>query len=294
MSDDIGPPRITRAAEAHNNEVSMPKAKTTALAKWDEELAKQAAVAAGMEAGAGGGQFFSLKAGMLTFAGSPFPNNEMACIVLDGVMEYRYYEGKYAEGVATSPKCFAFGRDEATMAPHQVCQEAGSAESEQCKGCPRNEWGSAETGKGKACSNSRRLALIPAGSFDNSGRLSLIEEVEHYQGAEIAFLRLPVTSVKGYAAYVTQLAATLKRPPFGVVTRVKVMPDQGTQFKVVFTALQAVPDKVMGAVMERHKEAMGVIEFPYAAYDAAPAKPAGRAPMARPAARPVPGKGRKY
>lgn len=273
----------------------MAKKQTTALAKWDEELAKQAAIAAGMESGVGTGAFFSLKAGMLTFAGSPFPNNEMACIVLDGVMENKYYEGKYVEGVASSPKCFAFGRDEATMAPHQVCVDAGSAVSDQCKGCPMNEWGSAEVGKGKACGNSRRLAMIPAGSFDNSGRLALIDDPEHYKGAEIAFMRLPVTSVKGYAAYVTQLASTLKRPPFGVVTRVKVVPDQQTQFKVTFSALQAVPDALMAEVMERHKEAMGTIEFPYSAYEAAPAgRPAAKAPLARPAARPVPGKGRKY
>ena len=37
------------------------KTQTTALVKWDEELAKQAEIAAGMEANTGGGQFFSTK-----------------------------------------------------------------------------------------------------------------------------------------------------------------------------------------------------------------------------------------
>jgi hypothetical protein len=271
----------------------MPKGKqTTALAKWDEELAKQAQVAAGMEQGTGTGQFFSLKAGVLAFAGSPFPGNELACVIADGVLENVYYEGKYVEGVANAPKCFAFGRDEAAMEPHEVCVKAKTAQCDACRECRMNQWASAETGKGKACRNSRRLALIPAGSFDAQGRLELIEDEEHYRGAELAYLRLPVTSVKGYAAYVKQLAATLKRPPHGVITRVKVVPDQQTQFKVVFSAIQPVPDAVMGVIMQRHAEAAEVISFPYPAWEGA-AKPAAKGPVNR-AAAPAPGRGRKF
>ena len=271
----------------------MAKGKSTAVATWNEELAKQAVVAAGMEAGAGGGQFFSLKAGQLSFGGAPFPNNEMACVILDGVMEHVFYEGKFVEGAPASPKCFAFGRSLDEMAPHKVCLEAGSAESDACAGCPRNEWGSADVGKGKACRNTRRLALIPAGSFDNQGRLQLIDDPEHYKAAELAYMRLPVTSVKGYAGFVNQLAAALKRPPHGVVTRIKCVPDTATQFKVTFMPIQALPDSVMGVVMERHKEASDAIMFPYAAYDATPTKaPAGRAPARAQAS--VPGRGRKY
>lgn len=268
----------------------MPKGKqTTALAKWDEELAKQAQVAAGMESGVSSGQFFSLKSGVLSFGGAPMPGNEMAVVILDAILENVYYEGKYAEGVANSPKCFAFGRDEAEMAPHEICDKADVAECENCAGCTKNLWGSADIGKGKACRNSRRLALIPAGTFDSQGRLDLIEDVAHYQDAEVGYLRLPVTSVKGFSTFVKQLAATLRRPPHGVVTRIKVVPDAQTQLKVVFSAVQALPDSVMPVIMERHAQAVEAIAFPYPAYD--PAPKAKSVPTAAPAR---PGRGRKF
>lgn len=257
--------------------MARPK-QTQALARWDEELAKAAQVAAGMEQSSGGGKFFSLKAGQLTFGGAPMAGNEMAVVILDSVMENVFYAGRFVEGEQQGPKCFAFGRGEGDMAPHEVCFSAKSAEAEMCKACPKNEWGSAEVGKGKACRNTRRLAMIPAGAIDREGRVQMIEDEEHYKGAEVAYMRLPVTSVQGYASYVTQLAAALKRPPFGVVTRVKVVPDPKSQFKVTFTAVQPLPDSVMGAVMARHNEIVETIAFPYVAYEAvaAPAPKPGR------------------
>lgn len=262
---------------------------TTALATWDEELAKQAQVAAGMESGVSSGQFFSLKSGVLSFGGSPMPGNEMAVVIVDAILENVYYAGKYAEGVANAPKCFAFGREESEMAPHEVCTKADAQENDTCAGCAMNQWASADTGKGKACRNSRRLALIPAGTFDNQGRLDLIEDEEHYKTAELGFLRLPVTSVKGYATFVKQLAATLRRPPHGVVTRVKLVPDAQTQIKVVFSAIQNLPDALMPTIMERHQATREVIAFPYPAYEASPAP---KVP-ARSAA-PATGRGRKF
>ena len=45
----------------------------TSVAKWDEELAQQAAIAAEMEANTGGGQFFSVRGGQLSWQDSPPP-----------------------------------------------------------------------------------------------------------------------------------------------------------------------------------------------------------------------------
>ena len=59
----------------------------TAITKWEEELAKQADVASAMEANAGGGQFFSLKSGILSWQDAPLPGNQMAVIIVDGILE---------------------------------------------------------------------------------------------------------------------------------------------------------------------------------------------------------------
>lgn len=262
--------------------------KSTALVKWDEELAKQAEIAAGMEANTGGGQFFSLKGGILSWQDAPLPNNQMAVVILDSIFETTYYEGKYDPDTPQSPVAFAFGRDEKTMVWHENSDPefAGKLciESDVC------QWGSADTGRGKAARETRRLAMIPAGSFNQAGKFELFEEEEHFASTAIGFMKLPVTSVKGYASFVKQVAGALRRPPFGIVTKVKVVPDPKTQFKVVFEPIMNIPDELMGSIMQRHEEAKSTIDFPYQPADEEKAPPPKRG--SRAAAKPA--RGRKY
>lgn len=234
-----------------------------AITNWDAELAAQAEVAADLEANSGGGQFFSVKSGVLTWQDMPLPGNEMAVIVLDTIFENVYFNKPFVAGEEQSPTCFAFARDEDELFPHKIVVEAGQAQSDSdCSQCEHNEWGSANTGKGKACRNTRRLAMIPAGTF-NDGTLQMFEEEDHFATTAVGYMKLPVTSVKGYANYVKQVAGALKRPPHGVVTRVSVVPDPKTQFKVLFEPLHKVSDEIMGAIMARRSEVMPLIDFPY-------------------------------
>lgn len=233
--------------------------KSTAIANWDEELAKQAEVAAGMEESVASGQFFSLQGGQLSFNDAPIANNQMAVVILDSILENVYYEAAYDPDDPQGPTCFAFGRANDEMGPHDVVV---TPQSEDCESCPMNEWGSADVGRGKACRNSRRLAMIPAGTMVHDD-FEPFEDEAKFKTASIAFMRLPVTSVKGYAAFVKQVAGALKRPPHGVFTKVSVVPDPKTQFKVVFEPLDLIPGDLIGPVMERHEEAMSIIDFPY-------------------------------
>lgn len=270
---------------------STTTSKSTALVKWDEELAKQAEIAAGMEANTGGGQFFSLRNGILSWQDASLPNNQMAVIILDSIFETAYYEGKYDPDTPQSPVAFAFGRDEKTMTWHENSDPefAGKLciESDVC------QWGSADTGRGKAARETRRLAMIPAGSFNPvSGKFELFEEEEHFASTAIGFMKLPVTSVKGYASFVKQVAGALRRPPFGIVTKVKVFPDPKTQFKVVFEPVMNIPDELMGTIMQRHEEAKSIIDFPYQPADEQPAPPPPPKRGSRAAAKSA--RGRKY
>lgn len=274
------------------------KATTTAVAKWDEELARQAQMAAAVEESTATGQFFSLKSGVLSFNDAPLPNNEMAVVILDGILETVYYEGKYDPDEPQGPVAFAFGRDEKTLTWHEnsAPEFAGKlcSESEVC------EWGSAETGRGKAARETRRLAMIPAGTFEN-GKFKAFTDEEQFESAAIAYMKLPVTSVKGYAGFVKQVVGALKRPPHAIFTKVKVVPDPKSQFRVVFEPLSQVPDDLLGIIMQRHEEAKASIEFPYPRYDENEvSKPAPRgrggkaAPPARGAKAAPPARGKRY
>ncbi len=244
--------------------MSTKKKTGKAVANWDEQLAADAEVAANMEESTASGQFFSVKGGVLSFNDAPLPDNQVAVVIVDHILENVFYEGAYDPDDPCGPTCFAFGRNDDEMEPHQKVVDAEQFQGEVCKDCENNEWGSADTGRGKACRNTRRLALIPAGNFnDKTGDFEPFEDEEHYESAAIAFIKLPVTSVKGYAAFVKQVASALKRPPHGVFTKIKVVPDPSSQFKVVFEPIGQVPNDVLGAIMKRHEEAQGIIEFPY-------------------------------
>jgi len=265
-----------------------PTAATTGtdIIDWEEEMERQASIAVDSQrASGGGGRFFSMKAGVLTFDGNPLPGNRMVVAILADTMESSYYDQPFQEGVPASPVCFAFAKHESQLEPHTAVDNDDYFErqSDVCQGCPRNEWGSARTGKGKACSNVMRLAMIPAGTFSEKGTGraktiefdGLIDDEDHYKSAEEAFMKVPVMSVKNYSAFVKQVAADLKRPPHGVFAEVWLEPDPKSQFKVMFEVVDKVPSHLLGTLMARHAKAQASIDFPYnppAEPEAPPAK----------------------
>jgi hypothetical protein len=276
--------------------IKVTKPQTTEITNWEQELAAQAEVAAAMEANSGGGQYFSTRGGILALNDAAVPNNQMAAVVVDSILENVFYDAEYDPDVPAAPVCFAFGRDEATMAPHPNVVERGQAQNATCRGCPMNEFGTAERGKGKACRNTRRLGLIPAGDLTADGRFKAFDDEDHFASAAVAFLKLPVMSVKGYANFVKQVAGALKRPPHGIFSKVKVVPDPKTQFRVLFEPLSAIPNGLMSAVMKRNQEVKATIEQPYSLdveERAVPEKKPARG-VAKPSGRPAVRKGTKY
>lgn len=221
------------------------------MVSWNEELAKRAQIAAAIEENVGsGGSFISLKGGRLSYQGAEIPGNKMNVVVLDHILEYNYFEGRYDPDSPQSPAAYALGRDENTIRWHEnsIPEYAG----ELCKDSDINQWGSADQGRGKACKNQRRLALLTE---------DLVEDAEAIEGAQPAFLKIPVTSVKGWAGYVRQLEKTLQRPPLGVITEISIVPDAKTQFKLQFKLVETIED---GDVIEALLAKADAIEIDFA------------------------------
>ncbi len=261
---------------------TAPKAQ---LNKYDEELAAFAAQYAGMEDGSTGSlQFISTKGGRLSFNGGEIPEGRMNIVVLDHVLENQFYSDAYDANNPASPVCFAFGTSDKEMKPHE---KASEPQADACHGCPMNEFGSAERGKGKACKNIRRLAIITEG------------DLEDIENATVAYLKVPVMSVKNWAGYVQQLGNVLKVPPFAVVTEVSIVPDPKSQFRLQFKMVEQITDKAqVKALIAKREGIQQELRTPYqvfgAAEEEAPAprgaakkKPAGR-PAPRAATKPAP------
>jgi len=225
--------------------------KGTEIQRWDEEMAKQAEAYAKQEANSGGGAFFGTKGGVLRFNDNPLPNNEIACVILDSVLTNGYYEEDYDENNPKSPDCYAFGRDEDEMSPHEDSEDK---QNESCAECAFNVFGSGK-GRGKRCKNGRRLALLAAGSFDDRGRFKPYTDEDQFAKGAVGFLNVPPTSINAFGAYVKQIAGTLRLPPNGIFTRVKEIPE-GSFFSFSFEALTPVPKSIIPIVMKRRDEAM--------------------------------------
>lgn len=254
----------------------MAKKKAAAIVPWQAAMEKDAKVATDMVASSAGGQFISTKSGQLTMGGNPFPNNEMVVVILDSVRENVYYEGRYDPNNVQAPTCYAFNRKEEDLSPHE---KVADPQNKTCKGCEHNEYGTSDTGKGKACGNVVRLALVSAGDVDpKSGEFTPYEAPAALENQAIAFMKVSVTSVKAFATYVTRIAGTLNRPPYGVYTKISVVPDDNNQHKILFEAAgqEPISNDLMDVVYARHQEAEAAIDFPYSVRDEEEKKPAKR------------------
>ena len=235
----------------------------SAIVKWDAELAAMAALATEVEENVGaGGNVINTGGGVLMYKGAEIPDNKMNVVVIDHTILYMDYEGDYDPKNPAIPRCFAYGRDEKTLVPHE---KAADPQSETCKDCPMNAWASAVRGAGKHCKNSRKLALITQGDLDD------------IENAEVCFISVPVTSVKAWAGYVRQIAEVLKRPPLGVITEIKLKPSPDGGFKMEFKLVEAIDDgDSIGALIEKRKGSIKDLEAPFVQIEKAEQKPAAR------------------
>lgn len=261
------------------------------MAKYDEELARRAGKFKAIESSVATGSFISVRGGVLTYQDNAVPGNKIRVVVLAAIMENVFYQGSYDPNNPSPPACYAFGSDESEMAPHE---KASDPQADACSECPMNEWGSVGDGsRGKACKNIRRLAVMVESALD--GDIS---------GAEVAFLKLPVTSVKAWASYVNQLSAG-GLPPCAVITEIMVTPDAKTQFKVSFSCADRIEDDLLPEVFAKSDAAETEIAFPYqeaseVPFDVQPArsrqargaKPLQQAPIRRGPTPPAAGRSR--
>jgi hypothetical protein len=128
---------------------------------------------------------------------------ELDVVILDFVYFNAYYENGFVKGVVESPVCFSLSADPKGAAPSA---KSPDPQCDGCDGCPQNQFGT--KGKGKACKNRVRIAVLPADMASTN------------ENTRIVILDIPPTSVKGFQNYVASVARSIQRPPYGVVTHV--------------------------------------------------------------------------
>lgn len=247
----------------------------TALVTYEEKRKAAAGAYVAQVRAPPSGDILSIKGGMFSL-GEDSLGDQLCVVVLNSVWENTYFEGKYEEGKPQAPTCYAYGRAADEMAPHPSMAEHPEQfipQHNECTGCPKNEWGSAATGRGKACQNRERLALIPAGEYTKRPKsrdfdLDLYDGATpdgkaHFRDADALVLKLPVTSVGNWNEYVRKLAA-MGQPVFGVATRMFIEPHKKFQYEVKFEMIDVISDESYDTLSQRNEALSGdVMAQPY-------------------------------
>lgn len=240
-----------------SNKTQVTATAQSAVALSDEMLAQLAADAkasAALERPSVGG--ISFRAGVLSYQGEQVKGNKLSVVVLFASHLNTLYLNKWDPDNVVNPDCFALSEDGANMAPHANVQTPACS---TCAHCPNNQWGSdirdGKPAKGKRCKETRRLVVLPASALDSP---------DDIQAAELAMMRLPVTSVKAWGSFINTLEATVQRPYYAVVTEITTQPDIKTQFKVVLTPTSLIQDdNILRAIMSKRTEAQRIAMLPY-------------------------------
>lgn len=171
-----------------------------------------------------------------------------------------FYKDGYVEGSDAPPDCSSTNG----IVPDAGVQNKVSA---ACANCPMNAWGSRITpaGKqGKACSDSKRVAVVPMNDPAN----------EAFGGPML--LRVPAASLQDLAAYGTKLGQ-LSYPYYSVATRISFDPAESYP-KFVFSAIRPLNDAEAAVVLSLRND-VGVTRILAESSEAAPvAAPAAVTP----------------
>lgn len=215
-------------------------------ADWEKQLAASAENQKAMES-AGSGNKIGKRNGKFSYQGANI-GTEMLCIVLGFTYENAYYGSPYDPDNPAIPTCFAISDEEGGLEPHENSPEA---QSEECASCWANEWESSGSGRGKACKNGRRLAVLEFGDGVDPDT------------ADVAQINLAPTEIKNWKKYFVDLNSRYGRPPYGVVTRMFFEDAGGGRDIVNFEMEELIKAKQGAVIMKRLEEAEELLFKPY-------------------------------
>lgn len=127
-------------------------------------------------------------------------------VIVDFTNKNTYYEGAYDPNNIVSPNCFAIHPIVKEMVPSA---NAPDKQCDDCQSCPMNQFGSA--GKGKACKNTRVLAVLPPDADEST---------------PMWLLNVSPTAIKGFDGFVGSVQRTFEMPPIATVVEVDFNPGE--------------------------------------------------------------------
>lgn len=188
---------------APKTEVAIRKPSSGAVVSIQDQLKAQVA-AMNERIQPGTGNKIRLAKGKFVLPDGTETSDPMELVIVDFLAVHKFYEGAFDPKNPAPPACFAIGSNPRALVPSD---NSPNKQASDCSGCPMNEFGSA--GTGKACKNSRVLAVLPPDAEADT---------------DLWLLEVSPTGLKGFDGYVAGVTRMFQLPPVGVVTTVALDP----------------------------------------------------------------------
>lgn len=191
------------------------------------------------------------------------PRNSIEVVIIKSSnhLSKVWYEKGYQEGSNAAPDCFSTNG----LTPDP---QSAKRQSNTCANCPQNVWGSKVTDagkKGKACADSKRLAIVPISDLEN----------DTYGGPML--LRVPAASLGDLAQYGTKMH-NLGYPYYAIATRISFNPQESYP-KFQFAAIRPLSDDEADIIL-RHQASEAVTRILAEGSETAAAQQADNSAMA--------------
>jgi len=206
-SKKVAEPKAAAKPAGKSTAVAVKKASGAVvdIASIRAQLAKQAEDAKN-KTGPIGGNKIRLEPGKFVLPNGSESTEPLNLVVIDFVSVNTFYEGIYDPKNITPPACFAIGASLSELVPSD---SSPVKQCDACSACPMNQFGS--SGAGKACKNSRLLAVLPPDATEDT---------------DMWILQVSPTALRSFDGFVQSVARQFQVPPVGVVVEVSLDPTQ--------------------------------------------------------------------
>ena len=180
-------------------------------------------------------------------------NSFRAAVLGYGLAKLYYESGFDPDSPAATPVCYAFASSapgaETKMVPHEA---APDKQHETCTGCPHNAFGTADRGRGKRCSDTRRVMLI-MGS-DDPGSIAK---------SQVRQLSIPAGSLKPWGNYLRSLDDQSPYGVRGVITEFGIEGNEKGGHTLTFTAVERLDKEFVRALYAKWQQVEQDIHAPF-------------------------------
>lgn len=232
---------------------AVTRAKVALPANIAETLAAQAAAMASRIGSPSGDRIKITQSKRFRLPSGEESTGPLQAIIVDFVSFNALYDGPFDPNDITPPICAAIDREITSMSPFI---DAPSVQHDSCSACPQNQYHSAARGNGKACQNSRLLAILPP---DANAETPLM------------ILKVSPTGLRSFDGYVASIARSFNMPPLAVVTEITIDPNLDYPSLRFGNPTPATPDQIALALSRSSEASTRLMTKPDFTAAAAPA-----------------------